>query len=311
MAYEKALCRYEEHLKISSYSQGTIRQYLKDIGLFLDWCLKEKGITRIQEVTKELLRQYQNLIYAQRRLKDGKPLSLNSKYHRLINLKNFFKILVRGGIILYSPAQDLEMPRPRKDILRDTLKENEVRKILEAAKPKDPLTIRDRAILELFYSTGMRNTELRTLKISDIDLKLEEIRIRQGKGRFGHRQRLIPLGRMAAAHLEEYLLKARPKLVGKDSPDILFVTQTGRQLHTNHVNLIVKKYAGLCGIKRRVYPHLFRHSFATHLLRRGADIRAIQEMLGHTCLDSTKVYTKVEITDLKRIHRKTHPRELA
>jgi len=306
---QEALSRYADYLKARGYSPCTIKLYLDDTKKFITWLLNEKGVQRLQDVTQDLLRQYQNKIYAQKRMKDGLPLSLSMKSLKILALKNFFGFLARKHEILYNPARDLEAPRQRKDRLRDVLKEREVQKMLEAACGKTPLDVRNRAILELFYSTGIRNSELRHLALGDIDLERQEVRIRHGKGYFGEKERVIPMGRLATAWIGEYVLASRPTLVKNTQTDCLFVSSTGRKLTIDTPDDLVKKYACFAGIKKKVRTHMLRHSFATHLLRHGADIRHVQAMLGHESLDSTKIYTKVEITDLKRVHKRTHPRE--
>jgi len=308
MAYEDLLSRYRDYLEQRSYSPRTIDKYYKHLIQFTGY-LKERGVERVQDIQKDLVRDYQNKIHAQKRKLDGRPLSVSMKLSYLLALKIFFSFLSRKQIILYNPASDIDLPIQRTDTLRDTLKEREIIKILEAAKPKDTLSLRDRAILELFYSTGIRNTELRTLKLQDLDLRMQELTIREGKGFFGKRQRVLPVGRVATAFVEEYLATARPKLLKDKESPYLFITRRGRILRIEAPNNIIKKYSKAAGLKRNVHTHLLRHSFATHLLRHGADIRHVQEMLGHSSLESTKVYTKLEITDLKKIHSKSHPRE--
>ena len=309
MTYPALLKRYLDHLNAGNYSPCTIKHYGDDIKKMTDYLLNEKGIKRVQDVDKDVLKEYQSLIFSQKRIRDGKPLSLSMKSLKIVAIKSFFGFLTKKGDILYNPSSELDVPKRRRDILRDVLKENEIIRLLEAAKGKTPLEIRDRAILELFYSTGIRNTELRELVLGDIDLMRQEIRIRHGKGYFGEKERLLPVGRMAVSWIEEYLKNARVYLRRHDQSNHLFVSFTGKKLSIETPDDIVKKYARLAKIKKNVRAHMMRHSFATHLLRHGADIRHVQAFLGHESLDSTKIYTKVEISDLKRIHHKTHPRE--
>ena len=305
---ESALSRYQEYLEQRSYSPRTIDKYHRLLSQFTGY-LKERGIDRAQDIQKDTIRDYQNKIHAQKRKLDGRPLSVSMKLSHLVALKSFFNFLSRKQIILYNPASDIDLPIQRTDTLKDTLKEREILKILEAASPKDTLSLRNRAILELFYSTGIRNSELRTLKLQDLDLERQELTIREGKGFFGKRQRVLPVGRLASAFVEEYLANARPKLLKDKQSQYLFITRRGRMLRIEQPNDMVKRYAKIAGIKKKVHTHLIRHSFATHLLRHGADIRHVQEMLGHSSLESTKVYTKLEITDLKKVHARAHPRE--
>jgi integrase/recombinase XerD len=309
MVYEALLGGFLDYMRLRSYSVWTQDKYKRLVQSFLGWLLNEKGIQRIQDVTKEVLREYENRIYSERKIKDGSPLSLGTKGGKIGAVKCFFKFLMKRRHVLYDPSSDLDYPLMRRGALKEVLKEREITKILEAPQGKTPVQTRDRAILELFYSTGIRNAELRNIRVEDIDLKLQELRIKHAKGYFGERQRVLPVGRLAAAWIEEYLKNARPKLLqGKDTP-FLFVSRFGNKLSGDAPWEVVTKYARLAGIKKKVWPHLLRHSFATHLLKHGADIRHVQELLGHQSLDSTQVYTKIEISDLKKVHQKTHPRE--
>ena len=316
MAFEVLFNKYTNYLKLKNYSSGTIHRYSGELKEFKNYLLEEKGIERIQDVTKAVLTDYQNKVYSKNRLKDNAPLSLSSKTLKLIAVKNFFSFLARKAEILYNPAFDMDLPKARRDGLKEVLKESQIKKILESIKGKTPVELRDRAILELLYSTGMRNSELRSLEKCDIDLEKEEVRIRHGKGYFGHKERVLPIGRLACACLEAYEREARPKLLEtlikkgvRKYPTAFFITKSGRPLRIETPTDIFKKYAALSHIKTKVYAHLLRHSCATHLLEHGADIRHVQEILGHASLDSTRVYTKITIGHLKKIHQKTHPRE--
>lgn len=307
---EALLNEYAQSMAAQGYSPSTTEVYQKHIRVFLGWLKKEKGLLRIQDINREILRDFQSKLYQEKRKRDGKPLGLGTRARVLIALKHFFKFLLKRSFLVYNPACDLELPRLRKDTLKQTLKEQEIKKMLEVPKNRyEGIDLRDKAILELLYSTGIRNTEARMLKVQDLDLERQEVRILNGKGYFGKKERLLPLGRKASLALEDYLTQIRPKFLKKKSSSILFVTKSGRPLKINLLNQIVKRLARLAGIKKKVFPHILRHSFATHLLRHGADIRHVQAMLGHASLDSTQVYTHVEISDLKRVHKKTHPRE--
>jgi integrase/recombinase XerD len=270
----------------------------------------EKGISRIQDINKKDLADYHNRIFTAKRIRDGHALSSSMKNSKLIALKNFFKFSIKTGQILYNPASDIEGAKDnRYHRLKDVLNEKEVLKVIKAADARNPISRRDRAILELLYSTGIRNTELRELELRDVDLERQEARIRHGKGYFGPKERLLPMGRFATAYMEEYLINTRPKLVKDHSNQFIFLGRLGNKLGIDVPNDIVKRYARLACVKKYVSTHIFRHTCATHLLRNGANIRYVQEMLGHSSLDSTRAYTRIEITDLKKIHHRCHPRE--
>lgn len=308
-AFEELLGRYKDTLALKNYSPRTIHKYAESLKKFFTYLTQEKGIQRIQDVQKEAIQEYQTKVFNQKRLYDGKPLSLSSKASTLQAVKSFFGFCSRKREILYNPAYDIEIPLQREGSLKEVLKEGELKKLLEAASGQTPLDLRNKALLEILYSTGLRNTEARTLEVRDVDFEREEIFVRHGKGYFGERQRVVPVGKTALWYLEEYLSRSRPKLLGDKTSSVLFITRRGRPLRIEAPDTIVKRYAALAGIQRKVRTHTIRHSFATHLLKHGADIRHVQEMLGHSSLESTKVYTRLEISDLKKVHQKTHPRE--
>jgi integrase/recombinase XerD len=181
----------------------------------------------------------------------------------------------------------------------------EAQALMVAPDSNTPTGTRDRAILELLYSTGMRNTELRCLKLSDVDSRRGEVRISFGKGR---KTRIVPIGEVAAHFLALYLDNARSHLVRRVDEELLFVSWRGRKLSKGSLTEVVHRYAVKAKIAKKVTCHTLRHSCATHMLRGKADLRYIQEMLGHGSLSTTQIYTKVELSDLKRVHRECHPR---
>lgn len=308
MAYETLLTRYQDYLTLRNYSPWTRSRYCRTVKDLTDFLQNEMAIDRIQDVTRDTIRRYEDKVLTQKK-KDGAPLSVSSKGKTLSAVKVFFKYLALKQEILSNPTSHMVIPFEQKTRLPETLKEAEVRRLLDYPQSRDWVEIRDKAILELFYSTGIRNSELRSLELQDVDFERQEVKIKHAKGYFGEKQRLVPCGKKALLAMDEYLQKVRPLIPNHEKTKLLFITKSGRRMDISLPDQIVKKYANLCGIKKKVRTHLLRHSFATHLLRHGADIRHIQEMLGHESLDSTQVYTHVEITDLKKIHKKTHPRE--
>ena len=178
--------------------------------------------------------------------------------------------------------------------------------ILEAPSGDTPLELRDRAILEVLYSTGLRNMELRNLTLFDADLKGGLLRIRDGKRK---KERIVPLGECAVRHLRRYLRNGRPHLAQSSSQTLLFVSKNGRQITSANLIWIVKKYLKRTKIGKEITPHSFRHSCATHMLKGKADLRHIQELLGHASVQTTQIYTKVELSNLKEVHRRCHPRQ--
>jgi len=223
---------------------------------------------------------------------------------RLASLRSFFRFGMREGWVKDNPAKPLRNPRKPRN-LPHVLSTEEVKQLLESPPAHDPMGLRDRAILETLYSAGLRISELVGLNDSDLDLRGEIVRIR-GKGR---RERLAPLGSHAVRAIRRWLAvrKVHPSLV--DNPDRpLFVNRFGKRLTTRSVARMLEKYLKQTGLDRRTTPHSLRHSFATHLLNAGADIRSVQELLGHKSLVTTQIYTHLTTANLKAVYEKAHPR---
>jgi len=295
--------RFVAYMRRKDYSLRTLKDYSLTLRFFFLF-LADLGIDRLSNVTKEVVHEYQtHLFYYERK---GKRLSFSSQATRLIVLRTFFRFLVREEYLPYDPTSDIELPRRKKNLPRGIMSVKEVFRILDAAEGEKPLTLRDRAILEVLYSTGIRNTELRCLSLFDVDLSERQLRIRDGKGR---KERLLPLGEVAAHHVSRYLKDGRPHFVTDPSCTLLFVSIHGRQINSSNLVWIVKKYLKKARIDKYITPHCFRHTCASHLLKGKADLRHIQEMLGHASVHTTQIYTKVELSDLKEVHGRCHPRE--
>ncbi len=238
-------------------------------------------------------------------LKQRKTDGLNAASLRIttVHLKIFFRWLAQKGDLTMDPAEPLLAPRPVQT-LPETLHAGEVEKLLESIDLTKPLGRRDRAILELFYSSGLRLSELCQLKFEMIDFDEGFLRI-TGKG---NKTRVVRMGNKANDAISDYLTQERPGLVTKRTSSYLFLSVRGGPLSPDRVRQIVKERAKLAGIEQNIYPHLLRHSFATHLLEGGADLRVIQELLGHADISTTQIYTHVDRKRLKSVHRKFHPR---
>ncbi len=234
-------------------------------------------------------------------------MTVGTQHGFLAPLKTFFKWLVRANHIPFSPASEMEMPRKGKRLPRSILSVDEVEAILAEAEPGNPQGLRDRAMLETLYSTGMRRMELPRLMVFDVDTARRVVFVREGKGK---RDRVIPIGELAAAWVARYQAEARPLLMVADH-DTLFVTDYGEPVTVTFVANRVRRYKGFANITKPGGPHMFRHACATHMLEGGADIRFIQAMLGHVNLATTQVYTHVSIDKLKEIYAATHPARLA
>lgn len=293
-----------EWLQVTGYSEDTVRARRIAIKRFIAWCA-ERSIAHPQDVTKPIIERYQRSLFYYRKA-DGKPMTLGSQLGYLAPLKTFFKWLAKENHILYNPASELTLPRPPKQLPRVILSVQEVEAILREAEPITPPGLRDRALLEVLYSTGLRRMELPNLMLYDVDLTRRIVMVREGKGK---RDRVIPIGQRAAAWVEKYLLDARPQLLIADS-EALFLTDYGLPVTPEYLADRVRRYMQFAGIDKPGACHLFRHAMATHMLENGADTRFIQAMLGHANLATTQIYTHVSIDKLREIHDATHPAKL-
>lgn len=235
------------------------------------------------------------------RKRDG--LAASSLRITAVHLKGFFRWLCAGGRLPADPAEPLLAPRPEQS-LPETLHAGEVARLLESIDPARPLGRRDRAMLELFYGAGLRLSELCGARLEHLDFDGGWLRV-TGKG---GKTRIAPLGGRAREALDAYLAGERPRLVRRRTSSHIFLSVRGGPLSPDRVRQVVKRRAALAGIERNTYPHLLRHSFATHLLEGGADLRAIQELLGHADISTTQVYTHVDRQRLREVHKRCHPR---
>jgi integrase/recombinase XerD len=296
------LALYLERLHVKNYSPGTIEQADAYVHHFIAWCA-ERSVTRASEVTKPMIDRYQRALFYHRRT-NGQPLSFRTQYLMLTWVKQFFRWLVRENHILYNPASEIELPRVERRLPKHVLTANEADRILAQPDIATPFGLRDRAMLEVLYSTGMRRSELAHLSIYDVDPERGIVVIRQGKGK---KDRVVPIGDRAIAWLQKYLDEARPQLVSEPDDGLMFLAYTGQPFSPDLLTRWVAGYVDAANIGKRGSCHLFRHSVATLMLERGADIRYVQEMLGHASIETTQFYTKVSIRQLKEIHTATHP----
>jgi integrase/recombinase XerD len=295
-----------EHSRVKGYSEATVRAREKYLGYFLLWC-EDRAITRPALVTLAVLERYSRHLYHYRQ-KNGRPLETASKYARLSSVRALFKWLARQNMLLYNPASELELPRIGQRLPRHVLTAEEAELLLSLPDLSSPTGVRDRALLETLYATGMRRTEMVRLELEDLDLPRRTALVRLSKGK---RDRLIPIGRRAAAWLAKYLADARPALLIDASEKTLFLSHFGQPLDPDHLTRHVKRYVLASGIPKTGSCHLFRHTAATLMLENGADIRFIQQLLGHAQLASTQLYTQVAIRKLAEVLEQTHPAELS
>lgn len=300
--------RYLEHLKVQNYARRTIESLEAHVRFFFEYLETQTKTEDLCELGHEDLTAYQTWLYfAETRRGKEKPLCLNTQGARLSAVQGFFRHLFKQGVLFHDPAASLEKPKHHKPLPRGILSDAHVLSLLKAPDVATPLGLRDRAILELLYATGIRNEELRSLKLQDVDRESGQVQV-TGKGT---KERVVPVGRIALNWLTLYLQQARPRLVNGCDRGLLFLSRTGRQINGLNLNDVVHKHAKKAGLPEAVTPHALRHTCATHLLRAGADIRHIQVLLGHSSLATTQIYTHVDITDLKKVHRAYHPRENA
>jgi len=288
---------YLTHLKLEkNLSANTVSSYKIDINAFVAF-IKNENINDPSRVTAENISRFFKL------LKDM-GLSATSSARYFSSLKGFFLYLLRNKYILKNPIEKISAPKISQK-LPAVLTVNEVEKILCLPDGESKLGLRDKAILELFYACGTRVSELLNLKIGDLFLKEEIIRV-FGKG---SKERLIPIGSSAINWIDQYLMKSRPLLMKKlKSENYLFLNSRGSKLSRMGVWKIIDRYVKEAGIVKKVHPHTFRHSFATHLLEGGADLRAVQEMLGHADISTTQIYTHIDRDYIKQVHKQYHPR---
>jgi len=296
------LNRFIEWSDSMNYSKSTSKTRNTSIRQLIVWC-DARGIDKPQDVTRPILEQYRRYVFNYRK-GNGEPLGFNTQHSRLAPLKAFFKWLSKENYILYNPAADFPLPRFSKRLPKDILSIDEINAILNHTSIFGDAGIRDRAIMETFYSTGVRRMELVGLRLQDFDDERGTLTIFDGKWK---KDRVVPIGDRARVWLKKYLTDVRPKFIRDDDSGYIFLTDYGEAFLNNRISDLVKKYMNACGIQKRGSCHLFRHAMATHMLENGADIRFIQAMLGHENLSSTEIYTQVSIKKLKQVHAATHP----
>lgn len=302
--FNELLAGFVEYLKVKNYSEATVKAYQMQVRLFLSW-LVTQGISDIRSVGKAALQGY-HLSLINCRTKEGAALSLRTIENKLHPVKGLFAWLEQSNCILVNPAEGMEVPKAAR-LPKAVLNADEAALVLAAPNEATLIGLRDRAILEVFYSTGIRLSELINLTLFDCDLAGGYVRVNSGKG---NKDRVVPLGSKAVQQVKEYVSQVRPEYERPEkSGNALFLTRYGTKLKHLAVQIMVRRYARLAGIKKKVTPHAFRHSFATALVRNDADLVAVQKMLGHASLNTTQVYVRVSGIEVKRTHARAHPRE--
>lgn len=277
---------------------------------FVLW-LAERGAFDLRHVTPEDLRAYQRHLVTYRYSRSKaesepkKKLAPRSRYDALATICRLFRWLVTSRLLLADPSATLELGRRQRFQPANVLTEAEVQRLLDAPDASSHLGLRDRALLELLYSSGLRRAEASALDVGDVDLGGGTVLVASGKG---GRSRLVPLGERAAAVLRHYIESARPALLKRAGVTALFLSAAGNRFCRESIWSRVRLAARCAGIARNVAPHALRHTLATHLLRAGANLRHVQAILGHARIDTTEAYTHLDIEDLARAHARSHPR---
>jgi integrase/recombinase XerD len=276
-------------------SKNTIESYSRDITKFKDY-LKQYGIKDFEDLSHEqILKFLEELFDTQNDASVSRILS---------TLRNFYKFLLRTDKIKKNPFSKIKNPKlPKKDI--SILNQEEVKKFLDIIPSSTAFQLRDRAMFELLYSCGLRVSEIINLRLSDIDIEEELIRF-VGKG---NKERIVPLSNTSKGYLQKYINAARYKIEREKKNDFVFLNKNGNRITRQGLWKTLKKYSDRSGIKKNIYPHIFRHSFATHMLEEGADLRIVQELLGHSSISTTEIYTNLDKQHLKDSYFKYHPRE--
>ena len=300
---DKLIFNFTEHLKVLNRSPSTIKSYSTDARYFL----QSLDIHDIRQVTATMIEAYIADLHNYVSSETGRPYKTTSIGIKIRSIKRLFEYLEKTNRIFINPAEFIKEPPRDRRLPKNVLTRKEAAKILDQPNLGTPKGIKDRTILEVLYSTGIRRAELCALTIYDADLTGKLLRVNQGKGK---KDRVVPLGKHAVKFLREYIARVRPRLTKNNRKlRALFVSKDGRPLSSQVLNVTVRSYAQKAKLDKKVSPHTFRHSFATALVKNGADIVAVQKMLGHVDLKTTQQYIRTLGLDIKAVHQRTHPRE--
>ncbi|HCN38197.1 MAG TPA: site-specific tyrosine recombinase XerD [Bacteroidetes bacterium] len=282
-------------------SENSIRSYNFDVTKLFEY-LEFKGIEKVSKITDSDLKKFIQL-QSKSLKKDDEVISDKTISRYISSFKSFFKFLESENIINSNPADLIESPKLKRN-LPEVLSVDEINKILDSVDLSEKAGIRDRAILETMYACGLRVSELINLETNRIEFEEKLITV-TGKG---SKERIIPIGKYALNYIEKYINELRNFIKKEKSSNFLFLNLRGGKLSRMAIWNVVSKYAHKAGIEKEIHPHTLRHSFATHLLEGGADIRIIQELLGHSDISTTQIYTHLDTTYLQEIHKTFHPR---
>lgn len=297
MKPDVVISEYQEHLKALGYAEATVEIYRKNLGQFKRYLALTK-VDDLRQVTKATIQEYKALVMVEKNAMETKALKLRP-------VKRLFEHLVENNRLFINPTEGLVETCRKNRKIGTVLTVAEVQKLMEQPNLSFPMEIRNRAIMEVFYTSGIRLNELIRLTVHDVDFKERVLYVRKAKGR---KQRVVPLGKVALQFVREYLDKIRPKHSKRNPKErALFLKNTGKPLTPDVIRQAIRSYRIKAGIKKNVSPHTFRRTCATHLIQQGADIRYVQKLLGHSNLSTTQLYTKVMPIEVKKSHDKYHP----
>ena len=299
-AWEERLCDYLGELEALHYSEATLETRADDLRGFIGWA-RERGLSGPQEATRAVLEAFQRW-QAKRRRENGRALGWSTQRQRLCALRHWFRWQARKRLLEHNPASELELPRKEHPLPPTPLSAEELGRLFALPDAGDLLGLRDRAMLEVFYATAIRRAELCALRLEDVNAARLTLTVRRGKGR---KDRVVPLGARAHAWIGRYLDESRPRLAVESGRAELFLTASGQAFAPKVLGCLLARL--LKRIGRTGSCHLLRHTCAAHLLENGADIRHIQQLLGHESLETTALYTNVTINQLLEVHARCHP----
>jgi integrase/recombinase XerD len=302
------LAAYLQWLTAHHYASDTVKKRRQQLQQLLDWC-ELREVRSTLAVNRELLERYQGHLArrpSQSHTSKGGPTSIRYQHEQLVSLRSWFRWLTRQRYLLYNPAAELELPRVPERLPSTILSEQDVDAILREPDVQRPLGVRDRSMLETFYSSGLRRMELAGLTMPEVDLENRLMCVRQGKRR---KDRLVPLGERARRWLERYLVEVRPQLLVNPDEQAVYLTRYGAGFAATSLSLLVGRYVRRALAGKAGSCHILRHAMASGMLDHGADVRVIQSLLGHASITTTQLYTHTSIAQLQRVHDSTHPAE--
>lgn len=289
-------------LRVKNYSEWTVRSRQVAITFFIEWA-QERGLREPIEITRPILERYQRHLFYYRK-KNGEPLTFRSQHSRLVPLRVWFRWMTRQNHILHNPASEIDLPRLGRTLPKNIFSVQEVELVMMQPDLADPFGLRDRAILEMLYSSGLRRLELINLKLYDLQFDRGLVVVRQGKGK---KDRYVPVGERAIAWVEKYIREARQEIAIEPDDMTVFLTAQGEPFSRDHLTWTVRTHIVNAKIGKVGACHLLRHTMATHMHENGADIRHIQVILGHEDIKTTQIYTHVAIRALQQVYAATHP----